>query len=197
MNDECLSVYNWCGSTEGDEGETLQQIARINGLKKPRNPKDMTLLEWVHERFDNYTELDRKLQWKLQDEWEKLQGGFESSEEDTYHPIEDVPEANNNELIEELDEYLNVDHYFKSVDKDEESFKKRKCQLLGTPYEKPPTFTAEIYKVVKYSLGPNDEFVAIKTIDYKELDQTEENVAMLYGNIFRIKDEGWHVTRTK
>ena len=90
-----------------------------------------------------------------------------------------------------------MDHYFKYVDKDEEAFMERKCQLLGIPYQKPPMITTEEYKVIKYSLKPNEEYAAIKAIDHKELDQTEENVATLYGNIFRMKDEGWHVTRTK
>ena len=102
MNDECISKYNWCG---------------FIGDNKPRNHLGKTFLEWVHERFDNYSELDRKLQWKLQDEWYELQGGSESSNEDTYQPVENSPDSNDKELIEEFDEYLNVNHYFKYVDK--------------------------------------------------------------------------------
>ena len=118
MNDECLGEYNWYDSVESDESEALRVIARIKELKELRNPNDMTFLEWVHERFNDYTKLDPRLQLKLQKEWEILQGNYESSRDDTYHPIEDVPESNNDELIEELDDYLNVDHYFKPLDKD-------------------------------------------------------------------------------
>ena len=56
---------------------------------------------------------------------------------------------------------------------------------------------SEKLEVIKYSFGPHEDYVATKAIDHKELDQTEENVATLYGNIFRMKDEGWHVARTK
>ena len=130
-------------------------------------------------------------------DWEKLHDNFGSNWENTYHPIKYDPESNDNEFIDELDDYLNMGHYFKPLDKNEESFKERKYQLLGIPHQKLPTFTAEKYEVVKYSFGPMEEYAAIITTDYKELARTEENVAKLYGNIFRMKEEGWHVTRTK
>ena len=56
---------------------------------------------------------------------------------------------------------------------------------------------SEKFKVIKYSLGPCEEYVAIKTKEYIRLSRSEENVAQLYGNIFNMKDEGWHVTRIK
>lgn len=129
----------------------------------------MTFYDWVHERFSSYVELDRKLQLKLQTEWEKLQSNLGSNLENTYHPINDDQESNDDEFIDGLDDYLNMDHYFKPLDKEEESFMERKFRLLGIPYQKPPTFTAEKYEVVKYPFGPMEEYAAITTTKYKEL----------------------------
>lgn len=99
--------------------------------------------------------------------------------------------------MDEFDEYLNTYDYSKFIDKGKEEFIKRKCQLLGIAYHNPPTIVSEKFKVIKYSLGPCEEYVAIKTKEYIRLSRSEENVTELYGNIFPMKDEGWLVNRIK
>lgn len=99
--------------------------------------------------------------------------------------------------MDEFDDYLNTYDYSKFIDKGEEEFIMRKCQLLGIVYHNPPTMVSEKFEVIKYSLGPCEEYVAIKTKEYIRLTRSEENVAELYGNIFPMKDEGWLVNRIK
>lgn len=99
--------------------------------------------------------------------------------------------------MEELDDYLIKDDYSNFFNKSEEAFIKRKCKLLGITYHNPPMMISKKFEVIKYSLGPCKEYVAIKTKEFIRLTRSEENVSQLYGNISRMKDEGWVVTRTK
>ncbi|GKF99913.1 hypothetical protein Tco_0301604, partial [Tanacetum coccineum] len=46
------------------------------------------------------------------------------------------------------------------IDEEEEKSKERRCKLLGIPYVKPPTCKSEKFEVVKYSLGPEEEYVS-------------------------------------
>ncbi|GJV02974.1 hypothetical protein Tco_1336543 [Tanacetum coccineum] len=82
-------------------------------------------------------------------------------------------------------------------DEKEEIFKERKIKLLRMPYEKPPTFKSEKFEVIKYLLGPEEEYVSIKEYEYDIWLRTEESVSRIYEEIFHKKDEGWSVTHTK
>ncbi|GKE36637.1 hypothetical protein Tco_1460042, partial [Tanacetum coccineum] len=101
------------------------------------------------------------------------------------------------------DDIMDLEDYFIRqdasyyVDEEEERFKERKRKLLGMPYKKPPTFKYERFEVIKYSLGPTKEYIAIKEYEYHIWLRTEENVSRVYEEIFHKKDEGWSMTRTK
>nr|GEV52473.1 hypothetical protein [Tanacetum cinerariifolium] len=60
---------------------------------------------------------------------------------------------------------------------EEERFKEWKSKLLGMPYKKSPTFKSKKFEVIKYSLGPEEEYVAIKEYEYDIWLRTEENVS--------------------
>ncbi|GKC21318.1 hypothetical protein Tco_1023468 [Tanacetum coccineum] len=111
---------------------------------------------------------------------------------DEHEPMED-----NDNDIGDLDDYLvrNDAHFI--VNEEEERSKKRRCKLLGIPYVKPPTCKSKKFKVIKYSFGPVEEYFAIKEYEYDIWVQTEENVSYVYHFIFRKKDEGWAMARTK
>ena len=145
-------------------------------MRRLRGTSDTTFWEWVHKRCDDYTKLDRSLQWKLKRKWDEIQDYYLSINLVNYYPYYNFEEALV-KLKEELDDCLNN-------------------EPLGITHDL-PTINSEKLEVIKYSFGQHEDYVATKAIDHKELDQTEENVATLYGNIFRMKDEGWHVTRTK
>nr|GEW13386.1 zf-BED domain-containing protein [Tanacetum cinerariifolium] len=102
-----------------------------------------------------------------------------------------------NDDIGNLEDYLThkvTPYYF---NKEEEKFKKRRCKLHEIPYVKLPTCKSKKFKVVKYSFGPAEEYVAIKEYEYDILVRTEENVSHVYQDIFHKKDKGWSVTCTK
>nr|GEV74817.1 hypothetical protein [Tanacetum cinerariifolium] len=78
---------------------------------------------------------------------------------DDHEPIKDDDDDDD---INDLDNYLIPQDASYYVDKEEERFKERKSKLLEITYEKPPTIKSEKFKVIKYSLGPAEEYVAIK-----------------------------------
>ncbi|GKE65574.1 hypothetical protein Tco_1519735 [Tanacetum coccineum] len=53
------------------------------------------------------------------------------------------------------------------------------------------------FKVIKYTIGDNEEFLAICTRECDSWEQTVNGVSSIYHDIFRKKDEGWTVHRTK
>ncbi|GJV39157.1 hypothetical protein Tco_1417597 [Tanacetum coccineum] len=55
----------------------------------------------------------------------------------------------------------------------------------------------DIFKVIKYMIGDNEEFLAICTRECDSWEQTINGVSSIYHHIFRKKDEGWTVHRTK
>ncbi|GKC16034.1 hypothetical protein Tco_1012816 [Tanacetum coccineum] len=165
----------------------------------------------LKECFGNYHELDYELMRKLEEYWFGKKEEEESSEDawsnyssnndnDTIQA--DQEWFNNHEPLKDydimyIDDYLipqDASYYF---DEEVERFKERKSKLLGMPNEKPPTFKFEKFKVIKYSLGPAEEYVAIKEHEYDIWLRTKENVSYVYKEIFHKKDEGWSMTRTK
>ncbi|GJS10633.1 hypothetical protein Tco_0367429 [Tanacetum coccineum] len=74
-----------------------------------------------------------------------------------HEPMED-----DDDDIRDLDDYLIPQDACYYVDEEEETFKERKSKLLGIHYVKPPTFKYKKFEVIKYSLGPAVEYVAIK-----------------------------------
>ncbi|GKE38258.1 hypothetical protein Tco_1461663 [Tanacetum coccineum] len=56
---------------------------------------------------------------------------------------------------------------------------------------------AEKFEAIQYSLGPNEEYIAIRSYEYDIWERNEDNISKIYQDIFQKKDDGWKVTRTK
>ncbi|GJX01988.1 hypothetical protein Tco_0185901 [Tanacetum coccineum] len=56
---------------------------------------------------------------------------------------------------------------------------------------------AEKFEAIQYSLGPNEEYIAIRSYEYDIWERNKDNMSKIYQDIFQKKDEGWKVTRTK
>ncbi|GJT62417.1 hypothetical protein Tco_1005950 [Tanacetum coccineum] len=54
---------------------------------------------------------------------------------------------------------------------------------------------AEKFKAIKYSLGPNEEYIAIRRCEYNAWERNEDSMSQIYQEIFQKKDEGWKVTQ--
>ncbi|GJU26227.1 hypothetical protein Tco_1164848 [Tanacetum coccineum] len=56
---------------------------------------------------------------------------------------------------------------------------------------------AEKFEAIKYSLGPNEEYIAVRRCEYNTWERNEESMSQTYQENFQKKDNGWKVTRTK
>nr|GEU37246.1 hypothetical protein [Tanacetum cinerariifolium] len=156
---------------------------------------DITLKQWLDIKFGDHRKVDKEIMegvistWLIRsyrkqfEEYMKIKRKLEVNRIDTdvecdptnvefaiwlasifkrfdYHvPMEDDDD------IRDLDDYLIQNDASYYVDEEEEIFKEIKSKLLGIPYEKPPTFKYEKFEVIKFSLGPTEEYVAIKEYD--------------------------------
>ncbi|GKE35343.1 hypothetical protein Tco_1454665 [Tanacetum coccineum] len=55
---------------------------------------------------------------------------------------------------------------------------------------------AEKFEAIQYSLGPNEEYIAIRSYEYDIWERNKDNLLIIYQDIFQKKDEGWKVTVT-
>ncbi|GKB55522.1 hypothetical protein Tco_0906275 [Tanacetum coccineum] len=53
------------------------------------------------------------------------------------------------------------------------------------------------FKMIKYSFGQDEEYVAIRECEYDNLTRTNEDACRTYQEIFHSMDEGWVVTRAE
>ncbi|GJT83297.1 hypothetical protein Tco_1057639 [Tanacetum coccineum] len=51
--------------------------------------------------------------------------------------------------------------------------------------------TVRRFEMIKYSFGQDEEYVAVKEDEYKDLTSTSKDACQTYQEIFRMMDEGW------
>nr|GEY45111.1 SGNH hydrolase-type esterase domain-containing protein [Tanacetum cinerariifolium]GEY51408.1 SGNH hydrolase-type esterase domain-containing protein [Tanacetum cinerariifolium] len=102
------------------------------------------------------------------DDNDAIQGNQEWT--DDHEPMEDGDDDSR-----DLDDYLSPNNASYYVDEVKEVLKEKKSKLLMIPYEKPSTFKSKKFKVIKYSLGPEKEYVDIKEYGYDILDSIRED----------------------
>ncbi|GKA11513.1 hypothetical protein Tco_0691059 [Tanacetum coccineum] len=56
---------------------------------------------------------------------------------------------------------------------------------------------AEKFEAVKYSLGPDEEYIAIRRCEYNDWKRNEVSMSQIYQEIFQRRDDGWKITRTE
>ncbi|GKB81222.1 hypothetical protein Tco_0948117 [Tanacetum coccineum] len=60
-----------------------------------------------------------------------------------------------------------------------------------------PVCNIRIFKMIKYSLGQDEEYVAVKEDEYDDLERTNDDACRAYQEIFCMINEGWMVTRVE
>ena len=93
-------------------------------MKEVKGASNTTFWEWVHREFDDYTKLDRRLQWELKRKWDKIQDYYQyiNGKDYCYPHIKAQENIDESLKEDELDDYLNKDDYSKFVDNEEEEF---------------------------------------------------------------------------
>ncbi|GKD52961.1 hypothetical protein Tco_1286348, partial [Tanacetum coccineum] len=54
-----------------------------------------------------------------------------------------------------------------------------------------PVCNMRRFKMIKYSFGQDEEYVAVKEDEYDDLPKTSDDACRAYQEIFRMMDEGW------
>nr|GFA93190.1 hypothetical protein [Tanacetum cinerariifolium] len=85
-------------------------------------------------------------------------------------------------------------HDHDEIESENETHDERK--ELGKAHELPVCNIIK-FKMIKYSFGQDDEYVAVKENRYDDLARTSYDACRTYQEIFRLMDEGWMVTRAE
>ncbi|GKC46808.1 hypothetical protein Tco_1064530 [Tanacetum coccineum] len=63
--------------------------------------------------------------------------------------------------------------------------------LINDDVEAFPVCTVRRFEMIKYSFGQDEEYVAVKEDEYKDLTSIREDACQAYQEIFRMMEEGW------
>ncbi|GJY91716.1 hypothetical protein Tco_0507498 [Tanacetum coccineum] len=81
--------------------------------------------------------------------------------------------------IEKEDEQNQTKHKYSNTSKSiDEKPNKRMCK-------------AEKFEAIQYSLGPNEEYIAIRRCGFDIWERNKDNISKIYQDIFQKKDNGW------
>ncbi|GJX81262.1 hypothetical protein Tco_0329411 [Tanacetum coccineum] len=96
-----------------------------------------------------------------------------------------------------FDKHMKIDGRTKKSDTEkEEEQSQTKCKYSNTSSttdEQPNKrmCKAEKFEAIQYSLGPNEEYIAIRSYEYDIWERNEDTLSIIYQDIFKKKDEGW------
>ncbi|GJV74746.1 hypothetical protein Tco_1506330 [Tanacetum coccineum] len=132
----------------------------------------LRFMNWLSSKFKNPWKLSSATKNALWNFWEK---GYDN---DTLINDEESSDDESNESAQHpfFDPYQN--------DKEMERQDEGMCRV-------------DRFEVIKYSIGDNEEFMGIRTLERHSWAQTVNEVSSIYLDIFRKKDEGWTVHRIK
>ncbi|GJR34004.1 hypothetical protein Tco_1209688 [Tanacetum coccineum] len=80
---------------------------------------------------------------------------------------------------------------------DERIQMKRKCGDTSNSINEQPNkrmCKAENFEAIKYSLGPNKEYIAIRRCEYDAWERNEDIMSKIYQEILQKKDNGWKMS---
>ncbi|GJS25137.1 hypothetical protein Tco_0453769 [Tanacetum coccineum] len=157
------SGYWYEGLEDGDlKDEALKEKPILEGSWGHEDRKGKNFCSWLKEKSSE----DDWSNYLPNDDNDAIQANQERF--DNHEPVKD-----DNDDIGDLNDYLIPRDASYYVDEGEERLKERKSKLLRIPYEKPPTSKSKKFEVIKYSLGPAEEYIAIKEYQYDIWVRTE------------------------
>ncbi|GKE84637.1 hypothetical protein Tco_1558379, partial [Tanacetum coccineum] len=147
----------------------------------------------VNSSFDKHMKIDGRTKKVLFHAW--MNGSWNKRR------MDDKILSNNNTTTDSFSKpYLITRRKYDNEKENEQSQTKRKyCNAPGSINEQPNKrmCKAEKFEAIQYSLGPNEEYIAIERCEYDAWERNEERMSIIYQEIFQKKDNGWKVTRTK
>ncbi|GKC62655.1 hypothetical protein Tco_1095253 [Tanacetum coccineum] len=147
----------------------------------------------VNSSFDKHMKMDGRTKKVLFHAW--INGNWNKRRID-----ESILRSNNTTTDSFFKPYLITHGKSDTKKEDEQSQTKRKYSNTSNSIDEQPNkrrCKAEKFEAIQYSLGPNEEYIAIRSYEYDIWERNEDNMSKIYQDIFQKKDEGWKVTRTK
>ncbi|GJV23976.1 hypothetical protein Tco_1376671 [Tanacetum coccineum] len=143
--------------------------------------------------FGNFHELDYKLLVKLQDYWWKV-NDHECSPFSNWNDHIQGPYTN---FFTTYDPHLDINSIFGNMNNVQEEERNERCNLFNNTTHNAPVCKIRRFKMIKYSFGQYEEYMAIKECEYDDLTKANEDACQAYQEIFRSMGEGWMVTRAE
>ncbi|GJV32151.1 hypothetical protein Tco_1392551 [Tanacetum coccineum] len=170
-------IYEWNVETSvnekpwtDDEEDGYCNIKDLPGLIREGNLIRYQDYEWYTTIKDNELNeeaLNNKaiLEELMNEEEESIVDRNETRDNKKRFDEHELMEDDDDDIGDLEDYFIQKDHPYYVNEKEERS-KERRCKLLGIPYVKPPTCKSKKFEVVKYSFGPEEEYVTIKEYEY-------------------------------
>ncbi|GJU79076.1 hypothetical protein Tco_1276146 [Tanacetum coccineum] len=162
----------------------------------------LKFMNWLSTKIKNPWKLSTATKNALWNFWEKgydndtLVDDEESSDEenDGSNPMEDHPSVN---PYLKTTEEGNKSHHIK-CNCGSKNFAPNDAPYSGNNNQgNEGICRVDKFEVIKYLIGNNEEFMGIRTLERDSWAQTVNGISSIYLDIFRKKDEGWTVHRTK
>ncbi|GJX71258.1 hypothetical protein Tco_0308429 [Tanacetum coccineum] len=102
-------------------------------------------------------------------------------------PLEFISRINSS-----FDKHIKIDGRTKKED-EQSQIKRKYSNTFEFIDEKPNKRMCKVekFEAIQYSLGPNEEYIAIRKCEYDIWDRNEDNMSKIYQDIFQKKDNGW------
>ncbi|GJW15056.1 hypothetical protein Tco_0019189 [Tanacetum coccineum] len=140
----------------------------------------------VNSSFDKHMKMDGRTKKVLFHAW--INGNWNKRQID-----ESILRSNNTTTDSFFKPYLITHGKSDTKKEDEQSQTKRKYSNTCNSIDEQPNkrrCKAEKFKAMQYSLGPNEEYIAIRSYEYDIWKRNEDNMSKIYQDIFLKKDEG-------
>nr|GEY06545.1 C2 calcium/lipid-binding domain, CaLB [Tanacetum cinerariifolium] len=176
------------------------------------DPSDVAFTERLRPNFFNYKTMDHYTKKALWIYWIRGDDKAELTDEEFYDNEDEFrakeQALRNKAIMEGLisnDESCNngwrkwenheiTYHYHDEIEYENETHDER--QELCETHEL-PMCNLRRFKMIRYSFGQDEEYVAVKEDKYDDLVRTSDDACRAYQEIFRMMDEGWLVTRAQ
>ncbi|GJY03536.1 hypothetical protein Tco_0369476 [Tanacetum coccineum] len=145
----------------------------------------------VNSSFDKHMKIDGRTKKVLFHAW--MNGNWNKRRID-----DSILSSNNTTSDSFFKPYLKTRGKSDTEKEDEQSQTKRKYSNTSSSIDEQPNkrrCKAEKFEAIQYSLGPNEEYIAIRSYEYDIWERNKDNLSIIYQDIFQKKDEGWMVTR--
>ncbi|GJY32417.1 hypothetical protein Tco_0415912 [Tanacetum coccineum] len=152
----------------------------------------LKLLSRVNSSFDKHTKIDGRTKKVLFHAW--MNGNWNKRQ------IDNSILSSNNTTSDSFFITNLKTHEKSNIGKEEEqSQTKRKYSNTSSTTDEQPNkrkCKVEKFEAIQYSLGPNKKYISIRGYEYDIWERNEDNLSIIYQDIFKKKDEGWKVTHT-